>query len=63
MSTASSSVFAPEVRGEIVVLDSCVLSCQWTEDYDLLSHRLDAGEGEEPEEEFEAQFDPLNELD
>ncbi|KAI9915570.1 hypothetical protein PsorP6_007875 [Peronosclerospora sorghi] len=33
------------------------------EDYALLSHRLDAGEREEPEEDFEAQFDPLNELD
>ncbi|CAI5736032.1 unnamed protein product [Hyaloperonospora brassicae] len=47
----SSSVFAP------------------AEDYKLLSDRLvDAGavevhEGEEPEEEFEAYFDPLNEVD
>ncbi|KAI9908324.1 hypothetical protein PsorP6_004216 [Peronosclerospora sorghi] len=29
----------------------------------VIFSRMDAGEGEEPEEEFEAQFDPLNELD
>ncbi|RMX66304.1 hypothetical protein KXD40_003635 [Peronospora effusa] len=40
-----------------------------TEDYELLSNRLDASgavethRGEEPEEEFEAYFDPLNEVD
>lgn len=39
------------------------------EDYELLSDRLDAdggtavNDGEEPEEEFEAYFDPLNEVD
>ncbi|KAL3671303.1 hypothetical protein V7S43_003234 [Phytophthora oleae] len=48
---ASSSVFAP------------------AEDYELLSDHLDADggvevhDGEEPEEEFEAYFDPLNDVD
>ncbi|KAE9038355.1 hypothetical protein PR001_g5591 [Phytophthora rubi] len=48
---ATSSVFAP------------------AEDYELLSDRLDAdngaavNDGEEPEEEFEAYFDPLNDVD
>ncbi|KAG6576470.1 putative importin [Phytophthora cinnamomi] len=48
---AASSVFAP------------------AEDYELLSDRLNAdggapaNDGEEPEEEFEAYFDPLNEVD
>jgi len=41
----------------------------FTEDYELLSDRLDGNadvevnDGEEPEEEFEAYFDPLNEVD
>lgn len=44
------------------------------EDYELLSDRLDGGagtndsngyhdDGEQPEEEFEAHFDPLNDID
>ncbi|RLN52181.1 hypothetical protein BBJ28_00014970 [Nothophytophthora sp. Chile5] len=81
----ASSVFAPAgttlSRSLCLIADShqlefvdsrlcCVLP---TEDYELLSERLDADggvggldnlhDGEEAEEEFEAYFDPLNDLD
>ncbi|KAI9910110.1 hypothetical protein PsorP6_009975 [Peronosclerospora sorghi] len=63
-STASSSVFAPACaccsilcNGRNGCFGLICLVVQWTEDYDLLSNRLDAGgtgEGKETEEEFEA---------